>query len=467
MNTQLAEPTEELREDWPALSHDERLKRFREMHTGEKADFFLELSAHDQCDLLLRLPEDQRRVWIRLLAPDDAADLLQEAGPEHREELLALLDEPTRKEVCALLAYKEDEAGGLMSPRFARVRPDSTVEEAISYLRKQAATVETINYAYVLDHDQHLLGVVSLRELFSADPEKTIREIMHTDLIAVPEQTSQKAVADVVRNSRLTAVPVLDKHARMVGIVTVDDIVDVVEEESARDIQNLGGTAALDGPYLHAPFFELVRKRAGWLMILFIGEMFTATAMSFFENEIEARRRPRAVSAVDHQQRRKLRIAGHNPGHSGHGGGRCSTARLVPCHSPRIICRPCAWLNPGMHRSGAHLRLAFPLQNVWGANVPAVADDSLRTDWRGGLWLHRRRDLAVHSASMRPEPGDCLGPLCGDPGRRNRFGDLLLHRQSDPAAAALTEPSCVRAADLSASRSTIPSRLRYTTVRCL
>jgi magnesium transporter len=287
MNTQLAEPAEELREDWPALSHEERLKRFREMHTGEKADFFLELSAHDQCDLLLRLPQDQRHVWIRLLAPDDAADLLQEAGPENRDELIALLDEPTRKEVSALMAYKEDEAGGLMSPRFARVRPDSTVEEAISYLRKQAATVETIYYAYVLDHDQRLLGVLSLRDLFSADPNKFVREIMHTDLIAVPEKTSQKVVADVVRDNRLLAVPVLDKHAHMVGIVTVDDIVDVVEEESARDIQNLGGTEALDGPYLHAPFFELVRKRAGWLMILFVGEMFTATAMSFFENEIE------------------------------------------------------------------------------------------------------------------------------------------------------------------------------------
>ncbi|MES2222663.1 MAG: magnesium transporter [Acidobacteriota bacterium] len=288
MSPQLADATEELREDWPSLGHAERLKRFREMHTGEKADFFLELSAHDQCDLLQRLPQDQRLVWIRLLAPDDAADLLQEAGPDHRDELMGLLDEPTRKEVSALMAYKEDEAGGLMSPRFARLRPDATVEEAISYLRKQAATVETINYAYVLDHDQHLLGVVSLRELFSADPEKTIRAIMQTDLIAVPEQTSQKAVADVVRDSRLTAVPVLDKHARMVGIVTVDDIVDVVEEESARDIQNLGGSEALDGPYLHAPFFELVRKRAGWLMILFIGEMFTATAMGFFEKEIEA-----------------------------------------------------------------------------------------------------------------------------------------------------------------------------------
>jgi magnesium transporter len=288
MDSLIAQATEELREVWPRLTHAERLQRFRELHTGEKADFFLELSAHDQSDLLVRLPADQRHVWIRLLAPDDAADLVQEAGIDRRDDLLALLDEPTRKEVCALLAYKEDEAGGLMSPRFARLRPDSTAEEAISYLRRQATGVETIYYAYVLDHDQHLLGVISLRELFSADPKKSIREIMHTDLIAVQEEASQKQVASVVRASRLLAVPVLDKHARMVGIVTVDDIVDVVEEESTRDIQNVGGSAALDGPYLHAPFFELVRKRAGWLMILFVGEMFTATAMSYFEKEIES-----------------------------------------------------------------------------------------------------------------------------------------------------------------------------------
>ncbi|MGC1782734.1 MAG: magnesium transporter [Acidobacteriaceae bacterium] len=288
MTTQIDEATESLRAEWPRLSHAERLQKFRELHTAEKADFFLQLSAHDQSDLLLRLPADQRHVWMRLLAPDDAADLIQEVGAARRDELLALLDEPTRKDVCALLAYKEDEAGGLMSPRFARLRSESTVDEAISYLRRQAGTLETIYYAYVLDHDQHLLGVISLRELFSADPAKSIREVMHTDLISVPENTDQKKVASIVRNSRLLAVPVVDGNGRMVGIVTVDDIVDVVEEVATRDIQNAGGTAALDGPYLHAPFFELVRKRVGWLMILFIGEMFTATAMSFFEKEIEA-----------------------------------------------------------------------------------------------------------------------------------------------------------------------------------
>lgn len=288
MTTEIAAPTETLRQQWPRLSRDEQLQRFRQLHTAEKADFFLRLNARDQGDLLLRLPEDQRLVWMRVLPPDDAADLVQESDPESREVLLGLLDDATRKEVCALLAYNEDDAGGLMNPRFARLRPDSTVDEAISYLRRQAATLESIYYGYVLDHDQHLLGVISVRELFAAPPAKLVRDAMRTDLISVHEDADQKDVARLVHGTRLLAVPVLDAGGRMVGVVTADDIADVVIEEATRDIQNVGGTAALDGPYLHARFFDLVRKRAGWLMILFIGEMFTATAMSFFEKEIEA-----------------------------------------------------------------------------------------------------------------------------------------------------------------------------------
>jgi magnesium transporter len=278
--------TEQLWERWPALSRRQRAKEFRELHTGERADFFLELSAHDQSDLLLDLPQEQRHVWMRLLAPDDAVDVIQEIGDERREEMLQLLDEPTRREAIALLAYKEDEAGGLMNPRFARLRPESTVDEAISYLRKEAPSVAQIYYAYVLDQEQRLLGVVSVRQLFSADPQKPIREVMKTDLVSVTPEADQMEVARIVRESRLLAVPVLDEDRRMEGIVTVDDIVDVVEEEASRDIQNLGGMEALDTPYMHTSLFEMVKKRAGWLSILFVGEMFTATAMSFFEEEI-------------------------------------------------------------------------------------------------------------------------------------------------------------------------------------
>ena len=276
----------ELSDRWPTLSHQERAKAFRELHTGQRADFFLTLNSHDQRDLLLSLPEDQRHVWIRFLPPDDAADLIQECEEAERDHLLYLIDDPTRREVCALMAYKEDKAGGLMNPRFARLRPEATVDEAISYLRQQAGSVETIYYAYVLDKEQHLLGVLSLRELFSADPKKLVHELMHSEVISVSDQADQKEVAHVVRDSRLLAVPVVDSERRMVGIVTVDDVVDVVEEEAARDIQKIGGAEALDGPYLHTSLVELVRKRAGWLAILFIGEMFTATAMGFFENEI-------------------------------------------------------------------------------------------------------------------------------------------------------------------------------------
>src|SRR5215469_58370 len=289
MTTELATATaiDQLWDRWPTLSHKQRLTQFREMHTGEKADFFLALGAHDQLFLVLGLPEDQRHVWMRILAPDDAADVIQEADGERREELLALLDEVTRKEVLALLAYNEDEAGGLMNPRFARLRPDATVDVAISYLRKEAQGVAQVYYAYVLDAEQRLLGVVTLRQLFAADSDKLVREIMTTEgLVSVTPETEQKEVSDVVRDSRLLAVPVLDADRRMVGIVTVDDIVDVVEEQASRDIQNLGGMEALDTPYMHTTLVEMVRKRAGWLAILFIGEMFTATAMSFFEEEI-------------------------------------------------------------------------------------------------------------------------------------------------------------------------------------
>jgi magnesium transporter len=276
----------QLRGRWPYLSHEKQLRQFRELHTGEKADFFLTLSAHDQNTLLFGLPEEQRHVWMRLLPPDDAADVIQEAGRERRDQLLALLDEPTRKEVVALLAYKEDEAGGLMNPHFARLRPELTVDVAISYLRKEALTVVQIYYAYVLDAEQHLLGVVSLRQLFAADPSKLVQDIMQKELIWVSPDTDQKEVSRMVRASRLLAVPVLDRGHHLVGIVTVDDIVDVVEEVASRDIQNIGGMEALDTPYLHTSLPQMVRKRAGWLAILFIGEMFTATAMSFFEGEI-------------------------------------------------------------------------------------------------------------------------------------------------------------------------------------
>jgi magnesium transporter len=224
---------------------------------------------------------------MRLLPPDDAADVIQEAPEEERDGLLSLLDEPTRREVSALLAYAEDEAGGLMNPRYARLRPDMSADEAITYLRRQARErLETIYYVYVLDPAQRLLGVVSFRELFAASPGKSIRDIMHSDVITAREDMDQEALSRMFAEQDLLAIPVVDADGCVKGIVTVDDIVDVVQEEATEDIQKFGGMAALDAPYLDAGFWSMVRKRAGWLAVLFVGEMLTATAMGFFEHEI-------------------------------------------------------------------------------------------------------------------------------------------------------------------------------------
>jgi magnesium transporter len=279
--------SEELREAWPLLLTADRVEFFKQLPQEDAEEFFFSLQAREQLELLMALKPVERRTWMRLLEPDDAADVIQEAPPEEREGLLALLDETTRKEVSALLAYAEDEAGGLMNPRFARVRPDMTVDEAISYLRKQARErVETIYYAYVLDAQQHLLGVVSFRELFSAQGNKKIRDVMRTDVISVPEDMDQEAVSRLLAQYDLMAIPVVDSEGRMKGIVTVDDIVDVVQEVATEDIQKIGGMEALDAPYLRIEFWRMIKKRAGWLSALFLGEMLTATAMSYYEHEI-------------------------------------------------------------------------------------------------------------------------------------------------------------------------------------
>jgi magnesium transporter len=232
------------------------------------------------------LPERERRIWMRLLAPDDAADVIQRVPEEMRPDLVDLLDPTTRRDVRALLAYAEDEAGGLMSPRFARVRPDMTTDEALRYLRRQSAHVETIYYAYVLDVDQRLLGVVSFRELFAAEPDKPITDVMRTDFVYATEEMDQEEVANLFAEYALLAIPVVDSERMMKGIVTIDDIVEVVEEEASEDIQKIGGMEALDAPYLDVGFWQMVRKRGGWLAILFFGEMLTATAMAFYEEEI-------------------------------------------------------------------------------------------------------------------------------------------------------------------------------------
>ncbi len=184
------------------------------------------------------------------------------------------------------MAYKEDEAGGLMNPRFARLRPEMDANEAIAYLRRQAGQVETIYDAYVLDSAQHLLGVVLLSDLIAAGRDRKVNQIMRRRFHTVFEDERQEAVTKLMADHRLLAIPVLDRAGVMQGIVTIDDAMQASRESADRELQKVGGMEALDAPYLRTGLLTMLRKRAGWLSVLFLGEMLTATAMSFFENEI-------------------------------------------------------------------------------------------------------------------------------------------------------------------------------------
>jgi len=276
-----------LHSQWAETPPKERMASFRLLPLADAQEFYRELSTRHQYEIVSFLPEREQTVWMRLLAPDDAADLLQEAPEHDRPRLLQLLDQITRDDVHALLKYREDVAGGLMSTRFARLRPDMTVSEALTYVRKQALeTTETIYTIYVLDAAQHLLGVTSLRKLFSSEPHKRIDEIMRTDMITSTEETNQEELSKLFAKHDLHAIPVVDAENHMKGIVTIDDIVDVVQEEATEDMHKMGGSEALGAPYLEISLTKMIRKRAGWLTILFLGEMLTANAMGHYESEI-------------------------------------------------------------------------------------------------------------------------------------------------------------------------------------
>jgi magnesium transporter len=277
----------ELYDAWPALSVAERVEGFEYLQRDDANEFFLQLSARDRAALLLALPSGERRLWLRQLAPDDAADLIQEAHADQREDLLGLLDDPTRREVKGLLDYADDEAGGLMNTRYSRLRADMTVDEAVSYLRRDARSRgKTVYYVYVVDAEERLLGVVSFRDLIVASGDKRVSDVMRSEVMSARDDLDQEALSQLFMRHHLLMMPIVDAAGRIKGVVSIDDIVHVVQEEATEDIQRIGGVTSLEAPYLEVSLRQMIRKRAGWLAALFLGEMLTASAMGQFESEI-------------------------------------------------------------------------------------------------------------------------------------------------------------------------------------
>lgn len=278
----------DMQESWSQLTLEQKKEKFGALNRTDAEETFLTLSPAEQLELIQDCTNLEIRSWLRLLAPDDAADLIQEVEHEGRDEYLSLLDPQTKREVSALLAYAEDRAGGLMNSRFIRLRPNMQVDEAISYIRIQAKTqVETVYYSYVLDSEQKLVGVVSFRELFASSPHKRIDEIMHTDMVKISVDMDQERIGQIFSKQDLLALPVIDNDNKMVGIVTFDDVAQAVQEEATEDIHKIGAVETLDAPYLQISLQDMIKKRAGWLLVLFIGEMFTASTLGYYEDELQ------------------------------------------------------------------------------------------------------------------------------------------------------------------------------------
>ena len=226
---------------------------------------------------------------IANLPADDRVDLLHDTPDEVVEEILPLLPAEERREILRLRAYPENTAGAMMTTEVALLEESLTVREALSALSRESEHLETIYYIYVVDSDLHLRGVVSTRQLVSAlgKPETRLGSLMETDLVVVNATDDREEVTDRVAKYDLLAIPVVDNQNRLVGIITHDDVIDAVRQEATEDAQQLAGVAPLEESYLRTDLLTLVWKRGIWLTILFVAAMFTATALSYYEQQLE------------------------------------------------------------------------------------------------------------------------------------------------------------------------------------
>ena len=259
-------------ESWQVIRHaDEYLRR----------EIFCFFEEDLQVKILESLDREEAAKLIGEMPPDDRVDLLQEVSPEVVEEVLSLVPVEERRDIQRLQAFPEDTAGAVMTTEYARVSESTPVKEALDQIAHQTEQLETIYYIFVLDDEGHLHGLVSARELLSATrfPDRPVGEIMERDLVTVKATDDQEEVAAKVAKYDLLAIPVVDDEHHMLGIITHDDVIDVIAEEAAEDAYRAAAVEPLDTSYMSTPILELTKKRGIWLVILFFGAMLTAIAI--------------------------------------------------------------------------------------------------------------------------------------------------------------------------------------------
>jgi magnesium transporter len=237
-------------------------------------------------ELLDKVDEERLADLLDELPTDDAAEFLEDLPDELSDRLIGLMEPEEAAEVQELLSYEEDTAGRLMTRDVAVLRRYWTVDETLQHLRG-LQEYESIHYLYVVDRENKLIGLVPLRSLITSQPEATIESIMVEQVVTVLATADQEELAEMVARYDFVSIPVVDENGRFLGVVTVDDVLDVFEEEATEDIQRLGGSQPLEQPYFAVTALQIVRKRIGWLMLLFIASTLTGTVISIFQDELE------------------------------------------------------------------------------------------------------------------------------------------------------------------------------------
>jgi len=268
------------------LEPEEQALVFRVLSKGSAADSFAYLEVEAQQNLVESLPIGEVTKILNGMAPDDRTRFLEELPADRAQRLLALLSPDERKIAETLLAYPEDSVGRLMTPDYIAVKEHWSVEHVLDFVRVYGKDSETLNALYVVDDRGRLLDDIRIREILLAAPSALMRSLMDTSFVSLKATDEKSEAVDLFRKYDRTALPVISDDGVLVGIVTVDDVLDIAEEEATREIQQLGGVQALEDPYITTPVFTIVGKRAPWLVILFMGELLTASAMGAFEEQI-------------------------------------------------------------------------------------------------------------------------------------------------------------------------------------
>ncbi len=270
------------------LEDEEMLKVFRILPKSIAADVFSYLDVDNEQFIITSLSDKEAASIIDNLMADDATDLLEEMPANVVKKLLVNAKADTRKDINHLLRYPEDSAGSIMTVEYVDLKENLTVAESIERIRKIGVDSETINICYVLDSKRTLLGTVALRYLLLSQPDEVIGDIMHENVIAINTLMDQEEVAAMFQKYDFTAMPVVDNENRLVGIITVDDIMDILQEETTEDIEKMAAIVPSDKSYMKTGIFETYKKRIPWLLFLMISATFTGKIITSFEDALSA-----------------------------------------------------------------------------------------------------------------------------------------------------------------------------------